>query len=108
MKIKRKILGMLVLAGGLALAAGCAVYVPGPEVEGGVVVSSEPPPLQVEVVPVSPGPAYVWIGGFWEWHDHWVWIPGHYAACPRPDAVWVGPVWHHEGHGWVHRPGHWR
>jgi len=38
-----------------------------------------PPPPRYEVIPVAPGPAYVWVGGHWNWrapiHQH-VWVPG--------------------------------
>src|SRR6185503_3806804 len=33
-----------------------------------VVTQSEPPPPQVEVVPISPGPDYVWAPGWWSWN----------------------------------------
>ena len=46
---------------------------------------SAPPPVQVEVVPVSPGPYYVWTPGYWvlEWRlgvDRW---PIRGAAPPQ-------------------------
>ena len=108
MKTKTKILGMLVVASGLALAAGCAVYVPHHRGYEAGVVYSDPPAPEVEVIPVAPGPAYVWIGGCWEWHNSWVWMPGHYVHAPHPGAAWVSPEWHHQGRGWARRPGHWR
>jgi len=32
-----------------------------------VVVPQAPPPPQVEVVPVAPGPNYYWVPGYWYW-----------------------------------------
>ena len=43
-----------------------------------------PPPPRYEVVPVSPGRDYVWVGGRWAWRPerhHHVWVPG--AWRPR-------------------------
>jgi len=61
---------------GLALltAAGCATYEP-------VMVASPPPlpPSQVELVPAQPGPAYVWVPGYWAPRPGgYVWIEGHW------------------------------
>ena len=49
--------------------------------DGGVVAVAPAP--QVEVIGVSPGPSYIWIGGFWN-------LVGH-------RHVWVGGRWEHRG-----------
>jgi YXWGXW repeat-containing protein len=99
----------------LLLGAGCAervVYVrepaPPPPGEPVAVMPDPPPPPPVEVIPAPPGPAYVWVGGAWEWHNGWVWMPGRYYARPYPHAVWIGGHWARHGprYAWVH--GHWR
>jgi hypothetical protein len=78
----------LVASGALILVAGCAVT--SPVGSGGEVEVAEPPPtLIMEKVPPSPGPGYVWIGGAWDWHGHWMWDRGHWDRPPHPGAVWV-------------------
>jgi hypothetical protein len=55
---------------------------------GGCVIAAEPvpvvygppPPPRVEYVPVAPGPAYVWMPGYWSWHGRgYGWRGGHWA-----------------------------
>lgn len=48
------------LLGGLA---GCIVVPP-----RAVVVAPAPP---VEVIPVAPGPEFVWVGGWYDPYGHW-------------------------------------
>src|SRR4051812_49402716 len=46
----------------------------------GVRVGVAPPPARVEVRPVAPSRAHVWIPGHWAWrHGAHVWIGGYYA-----------------------------
>ncbi len=86
---------ILLIALSSLLATGCVirertVYRPGPPpAREEVVVTEAPPPAPTEVVTVSPGPAFVWIGGNWVWHGRWVWERGHWARPPHPGAVWV-------------------
>jgi len=51
-----------------------------------------PPPLRVERVPVSPGPDFVWLAGYWyvDGH-HWKWHSGYWTRAPYAGARWVGP-----------------
>jgi WXXGXW repeat (2 copies) len=78
-----------------------------PVAEGELVYESEPPPpppAEVEVVPVSPGPDFIWIGGYHRWEGRrYVWIRGHYERRPHPRARWVNPHWEARGrvHVWV-------
>ena len=73
-----------------------------------VIVTQQPPPAQVEVVTVSPGPAYQWAPGYWSWNGAWVWVGGGWIARPHPQAVWVGGRWARHGHGHVWIGGRWR
>ena len=77
-----------------------------PQQQPAVVV--QPPPVRVEVVPVAPGPGYVWVNGYWSWNGAWFWVPGRYVFPPRAHVVWVPGVWIHERHGWRWHHGHWR
>lgn len=111
----------LALAAGL-FATGCVV-VParggyyggapgGAQAEGGYYsggpVAVAPPPMHAEVITVAPGPAYIWIGGFWNWvgHRH-AWVGGRWEQ-QRPGHHWVPHQWHRDGPGWRAAPGHWR
>jgi hypothetical protein len=96
----RAALGAAALLSALGLMSGCVVAVrpapvvytqPAVEEPGGeVVVDSDPPPPQYEVVGVAPGPGYVWIGGYYHWAGaRWVWYGGHYERPPHPGARWV-------------------
>jgi hypothetical protein len=85
---------------GLLLAVGTA---------GARVVRNEPPGVVREVVPVRPGPRYVWTGGYYRWHNHgYVWVPGRYLIPPRAYAVCVPGYWapRHGGYVWIQ--GYWR
>jgi len=97
----------------LPLIAGCVVGHPRPVVVAPpeVVVEqppSEPPSGQIEIVPESPGPAYVWVKGRYEWRDKWIWIPGRWVIEPRPHAFWVAGHWEQRPQGFVWIGGHWR
>lgn len=70
---------------------------------------SEPPPPIVETVVVSPGPGYVWVPGYWRWHErHWVWVGGAWLIPPRHGAVWVGGRWERRWGSRVWVDAHWR
>jgi hypothetical protein len=76
-----------------------------------VEVTIAPPAPRVEVIPVAPGPADVWVWrpGHWRWNGadyvwqrgHYArriragadWIPGHWDATPSGHYVWVGGHW---------------
>ena len=68
--------GLLAVAAGL-LMTGCVIAAePVPVVVG----PPPPPPPRVEYVPVPPGPAYVWVPGFWQWHGRaYTWRSGHWG-----------------------------
>jgi len=54
-----------------------------------VITQSEPPPPQVEVIPVSPGPDYLWTPGWWSWNGGaWIWFGGYWGHPTRPGHVW--------------------
>jgi hypothetical protein len=100
---------------GLALLSafpevGCSVYAtPPPDTEVVEVASPPPPPpAQVEVVPVSPGPEYTWIGGYHRWNGRrYVWIGGHYDRRPHRNATYIHGHWEHRGRTTVWVDGHW-
>ncbi len=96
-------------------AAGCNVYVrPGgvvATVPGEVAVAGPPPaaPPYVDVVPVCPGPDFVWIGGIWVWGGSgWVWENGRWDRRPHPGAVWVPHRYEYRNGRHVFVRGGWR
>src|ERR1051326_2690888 len=109
--------GAAALVAGVFFATGCVVHErrvvyapppPGAVQPAEVVVTAPPPPPPTEVVIPSPGPAYVWVPGAWEWQGRWVWTGGHWILRPHPHAVWVGPrvVVRGRSHVWIR--GYWR
>jgi len=73
-----------------------------------IIVREAAPAPRTEVVMVSPGPAYVWVPGYWAWHNRWVWEGGHWALPPRPGAVWVPHRYVFRGGVHVYVHGGWR
>lgn len=74
----------------LALTGGCIIQPrePAGYVTTEIAVPSDPPPPLVDAVLDSPGLGFVWVGGAWAWHDHWVWEPGRWQHPPAPGMVW--------------------
>jgi len=82
-----------------------------PYVSFGVRVDAPPPPLRHEVIVVRPGPAFVWVPGYWDWSPYrhrYVWVAGAWVRPPFRRAIWVGPVWRHHGRHAYYLRGHWR
>jgi len=105
----------LVVLGGAFMLTGCVVrerdtYHPASgEVSTDVEVGGPPPPEIVETETYSPGPGFVWIGGYYAWAGgRWNWTPGIWVKRPYPGAVWVRPHYVNRGgrHLWVR--GRWR
>ena len=89
----------------LTLAAACAASPP----PGRVYVVDRPPPLRRELVPVAPGPRYVWVAGRWaRAQNGWAWTSGRYVLPPRRSHLWVPGAWHEGRRGWYYVEGHWR
>jgi hypothetical protein len=96
-------LAALLAAGTLTLPTGCLVAVHG---RAGVVVDSEPPPPEYEVVP-APRSGYVWVRGYWAWHGRWVWRPGHWERHRGQAYVWVDGHWTRRGNRYHWVEGRW-
>ena len=96
--MNRKLLWMLLLLPGMALADTSIIVRVGPPA---------PPPRAV--VGVAPGPGFVWTDGYWNWNGaRYVWTPGRWMRPPRRRAVWVPAHWARRRRGWVLVPGRWR
>lgn len=97
----------LLSAAAAIMVAGCviATRVPGPV----LYVDRAPPAVYSEAVLASPGPGYVWIGGYYSWTGRgYYWNRGHWTQPLRGYSSWNPGYWHRDyrGHYWV--PGHWR
>jgi hypothetical protein len=69
----------------------------------------EPPATPIEVIPVSPGARYVWVGGHWRWqNDDFEWIKGSWEKPPARTREWVPGRWDFDRHGWYYVNGHWQ
>ncbi len=113
MKINRY-LQATVLAGFIILGMSDSIaqvppgYYPAPGVR--LIAPGPPPPLQQEIIIAAPSPAHVWLPGYWNWQNRWVWVPGGWALPPRPGARWIGHHWvlHEDGGRYRMRHGEWR
>lgn len=103
-KLRNVLLACAVSAGALGAAALPAAA----QVYGGVYVQAGPPAPIYETIPVSPGPSYYWVGGYWGWNGYrYVWRHGYYAYRPYAGAIWQRGYWGHGPRGWSWHPGHW-
>ena len=99
---------------GCSVETGAAVGgpPPPPPPAGEVVVENDPPPPpppEQEAVPASPGPEYVWIGGYHRWDGHrYVWMRGRYDRRPHANARWTAAHWEARGRGHVWVEGRWQ
>ncbi len=73
------------------------------------VTTGGPPGDRTEVITVSPGANYVWVGGRWAYrNNNYEWVPGAWAVPAVGFTRWEPGRWDHDGHGWFYRDGHWR
>jgi len=64
----------------------------GAQISIGIRIGPPPPPRVIHVVPVSPGPEFVWVTGYWFAEgSRWRWHEGYYTRAPYGGAHWVVP-----------------
>jgi hypothetical protein len=57
-------------------------------------IGHPPPAPRLYRVPVQPGPAYVWVEGYWYPRGrHYAWHNGYWTLPPYTDAYWVAPYY---------------
>ncbi len=72
-----------------------------------VTATSEPPNPVYEEETDSPGPAYVWVGGYWGWNGvDWGWNWGHWAVAPE-GQFYIEPYYERVGDHVVYVQGYW-
>ena len=95
-----------------AISAGFAasLFLASPTSAARVIIRVAPPVPRYEVIITRPGPAHVWVPGYWNWSGGtYVWVGGSWQLPPRPHAHWVpGHYRHFRRGGWEWIPGHWR
>ena len=72
-----------------------------------IAVSWAPPAMLVEVPPLAPFPMAVWTGGYWDWHDRWIWSAGRWMAPPQFGYGWVQPYYEHRDNAVLFISGYW-
>jgi hypothetical protein len=75
-----------------------------------VVEAPPPPPREEVIVGVSPGPDYVWIGGYWDGSPgHYYWVSGRWDHAPNGRGQWSAPHWDKDKDGHYHlTKGEWK
>ena len=106
------------LAGGLGLLSLAGFSVPSlsaspvlADLSININLDAPPPPFRHEViVGTSPGPDYVWIGGYWDGTPgHYSWVAGRWGRPPHPHGQWIAPHWDKDRDGHYHQTkGEWR
>jgi hypothetical protein len=75
------------------------------------VMVADPPPLPappVEVVTGQPGPAAVWVGGYWVYTTGgYAWARGRWEVPPPYCRAYITPHWRHRRGGYVYVRGYW-
>ena len=72
-----------------------------------IAVSWAPPAMLVEMPPLAPFPLAVWTGGYWDWHDRWIWSAGRWMAPPQFGYGWVQPYYEHRDNAVLFISGYW-
>jgi hypothetical protein len=84
--MKTKLLALLLLVAGSVSA----------QISIGVRIGAPPPPRVIRVQPVSPGPEFIWVQGYWyPVGNHYKWHAGYWTRPPYAGAIWVAP--RHDG-----------
>jgi hypothetical protein len=89
--MRQRLLQLLIIASLVVMATGCYVYA-----RPGIAVAVGPPVYPVEAAVVAPGPAFVWVGGYYNWSvgaKSYAWVPGHWMRPPFRGARWYAPRW---------------
>ena len=75
----------------------------------GLLDCSTAPPAAIQetaIIELRPAPSYVWLGGHWAWHGHWVWVHGHWHPG-HAHQVWRPGRWERHGGGFRWSVGIW-
>ncbi len=99
----RRLGAAALVAAALVTPSACA------STAGAVYIRSGPPRPMYEARVIAPGPAYVWVPGYYRWDGYgYRWTPGYWALPPRGRALWVPGRWERGHRGWYYVEGRWR
>jgi hypothetical protein len=101
------------LAGGLALLSIAMFTASAALADISINIGLEgppPPPRQEVIVGVSPGPDFIWVGGYWDGSPgHYTWVGGRWDHPPHAHGQWFAPHWDKGTDGHYHQTkGEWR
>ena len=97
-------LGFLALAGFSGQTASASPILA--EISLNIGIDAAPPPPPREVIVASPGPEFVWIGGYWDGSPgHYRWVGGRWDRPPHGGARWESPRWERDHDGHYHKVG---
>jgi|GEM_PF-1261680 len=102
-------LGLLSIAGFTTSSASASGALAGISIN--IAIEAPPPELRHEVIiGVSPGPDFVWVGGYWDGAPgHYSWVGGHWDRPPHAHSRWFAPHWDKDRDGHYHQTrGEWR
>ena len=69
-----------------------AASVLGAQISIGIMIGPPPPPRVLRVRPLSPGPEFLWVEGYWyPVGRHYKWHEGYWTRPPYAGAAWIGP-----------------
>jgi len=103
MNLKKTLVAGMIAAAGVTAAPAFAEV----GISIGIGVPVAPPAVIYEPVPPPPAVGYVWVPGYWGWHnDHYVWIRGRHVYG-RPGYAWAPDRWERHGDRWHHVHGGW-
>ncbi len=91
----KKLLAAMMLTAGLGLAAQFSV---------GIHIGEPPRPRELRVRPVSPGPGYNWVDGYWyPQGNRYTWHQGYWTRPPYEGSQWSSPRYE----GGMYYQGYW-
>jgi hypothetical protein len=102
-------LGLLSIAGFAIPAATAAKTLADISINIGI-EAPPPPPRQEVIVGISPGPDFIWIGGYWDGAPgHYRWVGGRWGRPPHAHGEWSAPHWDRDKDGHYRQTkGEWR
>jgi hypothetical protein len=74
-----------------------------------IIVTQAPPAPQAENPHEQPSSEYLWVSGYWSWHnDHYEWVAGQWEIPPHGTTTWIPPHWEQEDNEYRFYEGYWK
>ncbi len=93
----------------LAVITVVAPVVSPAQVSVGISVTYGPPAIPIYAQPLCPGPAFIWIPGYWAWDPAvgYYWVPGMWVPAPFVGALWTPGYWGWSNGVYIWHEGYW-